>query len=56
MPKVSRVAVAKHRDRKMSTKWKSLKARGFTPPKDREENRKRAHEAHHGVGSYQGGK
>lgn len=29
-------------------KWKSLRARGYEPPKDSEENRKRLREAHHG--------
>lgn len=33
----------------LSTKWKSLIKRGFTKPKDAEENRKRAKEAHHGI-------
>lgn len=32
----------------LSTKWKSLIKRGFTKPKDAEENRKRAREAQHG--------
>ena len=43
------------RDRVMKRKWKSLKARGYTPPKDSKENKKRLHEAHHGMGSYRGG-
>ena len=30
----------------MNKKWESLKKRGLTPPKDAEENRKRAKEAH----------
>ena len=32
--------------RYLEKKWESLKARGETPPKDIEENRKRAKEAH----------
>ena len=45
----------KYNSRVYSKKWNSLKKRGYIPPKDPEENRKRAHEAHHGVGSYMGG-
>lgn len=32
----------------MEKKWKSLKARGIHPPKDKEEQRLRLKEAHHG--------
>ncbi len=28
-------------------KWESLKKRGFRPPRDEQENKRRAYEAHH---------
>lgn len=31
---------------KIKRKWKSLRKRGLTPPKDSDENRRRAYEAH----------
>ena len=34
------------KNRILEKKWKSLEARGFKRPKDREENDKRAKEAH----------
>jgi hypothetical protein len=37
------------KDRIMKTKWRALRARGIEPPKDSEENRRRAREAHHGI-------
>ena len=36
------------KNRIMEKKWKSLEARGYTRPKDAEENKKRAAEAHGG--------
>lgn len=35
-------------NRILTKKWKTLKKLGLTPPRDSEENRKRAKEAHHG--------
>ena len=36
-------------ERIMDTKWKSLRARGYTPSADVEENKRRLREAHHGI-------
>jgi hypothetical protein len=41
-------AQEKIHNRILEKKWKSLKERGFDKPKDNEENRKRAREAHSG--------
>ena len=36
------------KNRIMEKKWKSLEARGFKRPKDADENKRRAKEAHEG--------
>jgi len=40
-------AIRELRKKIHAKKWESLKKRGFVPPRDEEENKKRAHEAHH---------
>lgn len=46
MPKVTKKIRQMVREKILKTKWKSLRKRGYTSPKDAEENRRRAKEAH----------